>query len=97
MITPRSKKEYLETIFLKYRHATRKQKTFILDEFCATLGYHRKHAIRLLRKLKRFHEPKTQKPGRTPIYAHPSLHFNANFPVDLVLQSHIVFTREGPH
>jgi len=72
-MSPRSKKEYLETIFLRYKQATRKQKTLILDEFCATLGYHRKHAIRLLRKFKRFYKPKTQKPGRTPIYAHPSI------------------------
>lgn len=72
-MSPRSKKECLETIFLRYKQATRKQKTLILDEFCATLGYHRKHAIRLLRKFKRFHKPKTQKPGRTPIYAHPSI------------------------
>jgi len=72
-MSPRSKKEYLETIFLRYKQATRKQKTLILDEFCATLGYHRKHAIRLLRKFKRFRKPKTKKPGRTPIYAQPSI------------------------
>jgi hypothetical protein len=73
MMSPRSKKEYLETIFLRYRQATRKQKTLILNEFCATSGYHRKHAIRLLRKFKRFQKPKTKKPGRTPIYDHPSI------------------------
>ena len=73
IMSPRSKKEYVETIFLRYKHGTRKQKNLILNEFCATLGYHRKHAIRLLRKYKRFQKPKTKKRGRTPIYAQPSI------------------------
>ena len=72
-MSPRSKKEYVETIFLRYKQGTRKQKNLILNEFCATLGYHRKHAIRLLRKYKRFQKPKTKKRGRTPIYAQPSI------------------------
>jgi hypothetical protein len=70
---PRSKKEYVETIFLRYKQATREQKIVILDEFCATSGYHRKHAIRLLRKYKRFQKPKPKKPGRTPFYAQPAI------------------------
>ena len=72
-MSPRSKKEYVETIFLRYKQATRKQKILILNEFCATSGYHRKHAIRLLRKYKRFQKPKPKKPGRTPFYAQPSI------------------------
>jgi len=72
-MSPRSKKEYVETIFLRYKQATRKQKTLILDEFCATSGYHRKHAIRLLRKYKRFQKPKPKKRGRAPLYAQPSI------------------------
>jgi hypothetical protein len=48
-MSPRSKREYLEAIHLRYKKASRKDKTVILDEFCATSGYHRKHAIRLLR------------------------------------------------
>ncbi len=47
-MSPRSKKECLEAIFLRYNSASHKQKSVILDEFCATSGYHRKHAIRLL-------------------------------------------------
>src|SRR5512138_2445199 len=73
MMSPRSKKEYVETGFLRYKQATRKQKNLILNEFCATLGYHRKHAIRVLRKYKRFQKPKKKKRGRVPIYTHPSI------------------------
>jgi hypothetical protein len=72
-MSPRSKRECTEAIFLRYRNASRKEKTSILDEFCATLGYHRKHAIRLLRKFKRFRKPKSKKRGRAPIYSHPSI------------------------
>jgi hypothetical protein len=72
-MSPRSKKEYVETIFLRYRHGSRKQKSLILNEFCATLGYHRKHAIRLLRRFKRFQKPKAKKPGRTPFYPQPAI------------------------
>ena len=43
-----SKREYLANIKDRYRHAGRKAKSRILDEFCAVCGHHRKHAIRLL-------------------------------------------------
>ncbi len=39
------------------------RKTSILDEFCATCGYDRKHAIRLLRGFSRFIKPKVKKRG----------------------------------
>ena len=32
-MSPRSKKEYFETIFLRYKKASRKEKTVILNEF----------------------------------------------------------------
>ena len=67
-MSPRSKKEYIEAIFLRYKKGPYKEKTIILDEFCATCGYHRKHAIRLLRRFKRFIKPKTKKRGRSPVY-----------------------------
>jgi hypothetical protein len=44
----RSKRDYLETIRTRYQRASKKAKTLILDEFCATCGYNRKYAIRLL-------------------------------------------------
>lgn len=67
-MSPRSRKEYRETIFLRYKKATRKEKSKILDEFCATCGCHRKHAIRVLRKFKRFTQPKPKKRGRRAVY-----------------------------
>lgn len=68
-MSPRSKREYTEAIFLRYKKASRTQKSVILDEFCATCGYHRKHAIRLLRSFKRFVKPKAKRRGRSPVYA----------------------------
>jgi hypothetical protein len=67
-MSPRSKKEYIEAIYLRYKKAAFKEKTIILDEFCATCGYHRKHAIRLLRRFRRFIKPKAKKRGRAPVY-----------------------------
>ena len=67
-MSPRSKREYLETVFLRYKRASRKEKTAILDEFCSNCGYHRKYAIRVLRKFKRFSKPKIKKRGRKPVY-----------------------------
>jgi hypothetical protein len=72
-MSPRSKREYTEAIFLRYRNASRREKASILDEFCATLGYHRKHAIRVLRKFKRFRKTKSKRPGRTPLYSQPHI------------------------
>ena len=71
-MSPRSKKEYLEAVFPRYKKAkTKEQKTKILNEFCEICGYHRKHAIRLLSKFKRFTKPKIRKPGKPSIYNQP--------------------------
>lgn len=48
-MSPRSRREYLEALVLRYKPADRAGKSRILDGFCATCGHHRKHAIRLLR------------------------------------------------
>jgi len=64
-----SKKDYLRAIHRRYRHASRKEKARILDEFCATCGYHRKHAIRLLHTFRHFSVPKHKKRGRKSRYA----------------------------
>ena len=45
-----SRSEYRAAITGRYRKAGRKYKKLILDEFCRICGYHRKHAIRLLRE-----------------------------------------------
>ncbi len=72
-MSPRSKKEHIEAIYVRYRNASRKQKALILNEFCTTLNFHRKHAIRLLRKFKRFRKTKTKRPGRVPFYSQPPI------------------------
>jgi len=40
--------EYVKAVYTRYRKATTAQKSMILDECCATTGYHRKYAIRVL-------------------------------------------------
>ena len=46
------KNDYFSTLALRYKKASRKQKSLILKEFCATAGYHIKHAIRKLNAFK---------------------------------------------
>lgn len=72
-MSPRARMEYLETIYLRYKRASRKEKTLILNEFCTNCGYHRKHAIRLLRNFKRFTKPKPKKRGKPSQYHKPSV------------------------
>src|SRR5713101_2395678 len=48
IVSARAKGEYVQAIYQRYRHATRPEKRRILDEFCQVVGYHRKHAIRVL-------------------------------------------------
>jgi len=67
-MSPRSKKEYAQTVRLRYKNATRHEKAIILDEFCATCGYHRKHAVRVLTAPKHLKKLKTKKRGRPPTY-----------------------------
>lgn len=44
-----TRKELLEALKERYRMSSKKERTRILDEFTAVSGYHRKHAMRLLR------------------------------------------------
>ena len=44
-----TRKELLAAVATRYRAASAREKARILDEFTAVTGYHRKHAIRLLR------------------------------------------------
>jgi hypothetical protein len=67
-MSPRSKKEYIEVILKRYKRASFKEKTLILDEFCVNCEFHRKHAIRLLRGFRRFTKPKPKKRGRSVCY-----------------------------
>jgi len=54
---------YLKQLKNRYIKADRKGKALILDEFCQTSGYHRKHAIRLLTR-KEFRRKQTQHESR---------------------------------
>lgn len=49
-MTRNSVKEYVEALRARYRRAGRQEKGHILDEFTQVTGYHRKAAIRLLRR-----------------------------------------------
>jgi hypothetical protein len=61
----KSKRQYLEAIRARYRRVGKRYKTKILDEFCAVCGYHRKYAIRLLRRA----PPRRRRPpGPKPKY-----------------------------
>ena len=71
-MSPQSKREYRKTLGLRYQKASRKQKSQILTEICANLGFNRKYAIRWLRSFKqpRRRKPKN-KPGPKPQYQDP--------------------------
>ena len=74
-MSPQSKKEYCKALRLRYQKASRKQKSQILNEVCANLGFNRKYAVRWLRNHKptsRQQKPKN-KPGPKPQYQHPDL------------------------
>ena len=73
VMSPRAKMEYLETIYLRYKKASVRKKTLILNEFCLNCGYHRKHAIRLLNHFKRFAKPTPKRRGRPSKYNKPSV------------------------
>ncbi len=60
-----AKREALARIHGRYQRAGRPHKTRILDEFCATCGYHRKAALRLLNRPLRTTPPKRCGPKRT--------------------------------
>lgn len=66
MMSQRSKQELVETIRSRYLKAKRAEKSKIIDELIANTGYHRKHAIRLLRggRVKRT----KKRCGRSKIY-----------------------------
>jgi hypothetical protein len=65
-VSPNAIKEYADAVRPRYQAATRDQKKVMLDEFCATTGYHRKSAIRLLQEPS---PPMIERPrGRPPLY-----------------------------
>jgi hypothetical protein len=67
-MTLRSKKEYLQITRQRYLAADKTAKAPILDEFCATCGYNRKYAIRLLNAIKKKQPKKHRPPGPKTLY-----------------------------
>jgi hypothetical protein len=65
-VTPNAIKELADALRPRYGTATKDEKKVILDEFCATTGYHRKSAIRLLHRQARPRSAKAR--GRPPVY-----------------------------
>lgn len=66
----RSKREYLRSIYKRYRKAARAEKKMILEEFCKICGYNRKYAIWLLnRPLPKAASPRRIQ-SRSPTYSH---------------------------
>ena len=47
-ISPAARQELVTAVAERYQHSTAAEKGWILDEFVALTGYHRKHAIRVL-------------------------------------------------
>jgi hypothetical protein len=67
-MSPQSKQEYFEALHKRYKGASRKEKTVIIDECCAICCYHRKHTIRRLKGYKRFTKPMPKKRGKPVVY-----------------------------
>jgi transposase InsO family protein len=66
-----AKTQYVGRIYERYQRAGRQHKSKILDEFCAVCGYHRKAALRRLRRAA-VGRPK-RRPGPKPIYDAPQI------------------------
>ena len=72
-MSPRARMEYLESIVIRYKKSSKKKKSTILNEFCATTRYNRKYAIFLIYTFKRFTKPKPKKRGRPSKYNCPEV------------------------
>jgi hypothetical protein len=60
MATCKPSEAFLNKLRERYQRATKKQRGRILDEFVETTGYHRKHAIALLRSERHHRDPKVR-------------------------------------
>jgi hypothetical protein len=71
-MSPKSKKEYAREIRDRYKQATKKGKSLILDEFCKICNYNRKYAIRILNlNFTPSHKNNLSKRGRKKQYKDP--------------------------
>ena len=60
----RTDEKYFKLLRARYRKASRKERSTILDEFVKTTGYHRKHAIALLNGRRRRSQGPIKRPRR---------------------------------
>jgi len=65
-MSPTVIREYTLTISKRYKYATKRYKTSILNEYCATCHFSRKHAITKLNTIRKLNPKK--KPGRQSQY-----------------------------
>lgn len=72
-MSPGARMEYVEAVYLRYKKASKKERTIILNELCHNCGYHRKHAIRVLNHFKQFTKPNPKKRGKASVYNKPSI------------------------
>lgn len=73
-MSPRFKREYMETIWLRYKRTVKRaEKSALITELCLTCHWHRKHAIRALKNFKRFTKRKLKKRGKPSVYNVPSV------------------------
>src|SRR5450755_1171470 len=59
-----TRRELIEAVAARYRAAGRNQKKEILDEFVKVTGFHRKHAIRALKKSSKPETPEPRQRAR---------------------------------
>ena len=68
---------YLHNLSKRYKKASKKEKGLMLDEYCATSGHSRKHAIKVINKVKPWRRrvkaktPETR--GKKPVYCSKEL------------------------
>jgi len=67
-----SKREYLRSIYERYRGGRRTEKTAMLEEFCKVCGYNRKYAIGLLSRPLKARVPRRPTP-RSATYSKASI------------------------
>ena len=72
-MSPFSKKEYFLSVYKRYHKSARREKCFILDEFCQNCAYNRKYAIRKLNKRLLRRPKKLGRHGPKPKYNRPEL------------------------
>ena len=73
-MSPKSKEEYTAIMAKRYKQSKKRdKKNMILNEYCRTTAYHRKHAIRKLNHFRFFVKPQRKKPGRPSKYNKPEI------------------------